>query len=590
MSLSGHNKWAKEHNSKFELSKLALIDFTHQCKQINRPPLRIADTTIEASKSVKYLGVYLDQHLNWKEQEAYATKKGATWAAQIRRVVRPDWGLTPKFARRMYTSVALPRILYAADVWAPPDYKSNHKKKPTNKRFTMRLSTIQRAGTLAIVGGLRTSPTDTLCAHADILPSHLELDKACHKAAVRMATLPHSHPVTKMYRSSNKRKVKRHKSPLHHLSNAFKAAHEDFETTLVAGRNPALMGKQPFKIDIPGNKDESKEVDEQAPEHVKIYSDGSAQDGKVGAAAVLQRNGKTIKTLHYNLGSAEEHTVFEAEIIGILMGLQLIETDRKSNISYTIGVDNQAAIKALSSKFNKPGHYIAAEALQAAAKIRRNKGKKFSLMIRWTAGHSGIPGNEEADEEAKKAAEGTTTGATHLPKLLRKTLKYSKSAAIQEENMARKKRWTREWITSPRYAKFKHIDASLPSRKFIKLISNTKISRSDASKFFQLRSGHIPLNAYLHRFKRKESAQCPACRTQKETPQHFLLECPSYAHERWKLGLKKGELELKFAELLTSGKRTIAVAHYMQATRRFTEDKQEIANKGDANRTKASKA
>ena len=122
-----------------------------------------------------------------------------------------------------------------------------------------------------------------------------------------------------------------------------------------------------------------------------------------------------------------------------------------------------------------------------------------------------IPGNEEADEEAKKAAEGTTTGATHLPKLLRKTLKYSKSAAIQEENMARKKRWTREWITSPRYAKFKHIDASLPSRKFIKLISNTKISRSDASKFFQLRSGHIPLNAYLHRFKRKESAQCPAC-------------------------------------------------------------------------------
>lgn len=263
-----------------------------------------------------------------------------------------------------------------------------------------------------------------------------------------MATLPHLHPVMKMYCSSNKQKVKRHKSPLHHLSNTFKAVHEDFKTTLVAGQNPALMGKQPFRINIPGNKDESKEVDKQAPEHVKIYSDGSAQDRKVGAATVLQRNGKTIKTLHYHLRSAEEHTVFKAELIGILMGLQLIETDRKSNISYTIGVDNQVAIKALSSKFNKPSHYIAAEALQAAAKIQRNKGKKFSLTIRWTAGHLGIPGNKEADKEAKKAAEGTTTGAMHLPKLLRKMFKYSKLAAIQEENMARKKCWTREWITS----------------------------------------------------------------------------------------------------------------------------------------------
>ena len=201
--------WAKEHNSKFELTKLALMDFAHQSKKICRPPLQIAGTTIEASKSVKYLGVYLDQHLSWKEQEVYATRKGATWAAQIRRVVRLDWGLTPKFARRMYTGVALPRILYAADVWAPPAYKKEQGTKPiANKRFTTRLASIQRSGTLAIVGGLRTSPTDTLCVHADVLPAHLELDKACHKAAVCMATLPHSHPIAKLYRKASKHNVK----------------------------------------------------------------------------------------------------------------------------------------------------------------------------------------------------------------------------------------------------------------------------------------------------------------------------------------------------------------------------------------------
>jgi ribonuclease HI len=574
----GALQWASEHNSRFELTKLALLDFAHHCKKVNRPPLQISETTIKASSSVKYLGVYLDQHLNWKEQEAHATKKGAIWAAQIRRVVRPDWGLTPKFARQMYISVALPRILYAADVWAPPMFKPEHAAKTdANRRFTTRLSTIQRAGTLAVVGGLRTSPSDALCMHADILPTHLELDKLYHQAAARMATLPHSHPIMKIFQKSSKCRVKRHRAPLHQLTSAYNLTHEDFETITVAGHNPALMGKQPFRTDIQDSKDSSKETDKQAPENIKIYTNGSAQDGKVGAAAIMTRDGKTLRVLHFHLGTADKHTVFEAELVGILMGLHLIEANKKGNISFSIGADNQAAIKALTSKFDKPGHYLAAEVFRTAERIRKKRGKKYSLTIRWTAGHSGIPGNEEADEEAKKAAEGKSTDPEKLPKLLRKWLKISRSASIATVATKRKKRWRREWIASPRYAKFKHIDPTLPSRKFIKLISNTKISRVDASKIFQMRSGHAPLNTYLHRFKRKESSQCPACGAPKETPQHFLLECPAYAHERWKLRPKRGVLETKFAELLTSEKKIIALAHYMKATRRFALDEQEKA-------------
>lgn len=151
---------------------------------------------------------------------------------------------------------------------------------------------------------------------------------------------------------------------------------------------------------------------------------------------------------------------------------------------------------------------------------------------------------------------------------------------IQEEGTVRKERWRQEWITSPRYAKFKHIDSSLPSCRFLKLISNLKMSRADMSEIFQICSGHVPLNVYLHQFKRKESAQCLACGAQKETLQHFLLECPAYTHERRKLKQKKGELEAKFAELIISKKRTTALAHYIQATRRFTGDGQEHTSKG----------
>ena len=36
----GAMQWAKEHNSKFELLKLVLVDFAHHCKNVPRPPYK----------------------------------------------------------------------------------------------------------------------------------------------------------------------------------------------------------------------------------------------------------------------------------------------------------------------------------------------------------------------------------------------------------------------------------------------------------------------------------------------------------------------------------------------------------------------
>ena len=63
----GGYQWSKDHNSKFETSKFALIDFTRS-RAKERLPLHIRGITIQPSSSHKFLGIIIDQELRWREQ------------------------------------------------------------------------------------------------------------------------------------------------------------------------------------------------------------------------------------------------------------------------------------------------------------------------------------------------------------------------------------------------------------------------------------------------------------------------------------------------------------------------------------------
>ena len=82
---------------------------------------------------------------------------------------------------------------------------------------------------------------------------------------------------------------------------------------------------------------------------MQVYADGSAIEGKVGAAAILLREGRPTRALHFHLGPEGKHTVHEAELVGILLGLHLINTEKKGGTTFALGVGNQAAIKAFQS-------------------------------------------------------------------------------------------------------------------------------------------------------------------------------------------------------------------------------------------------
>lgn len=214
----GVEDWSKTHSSPLEYTKLALMNFAHSCKKSNNPALHLPRRSIQPVDHAKYLGVIFDRNLNWKVQQAYAVEKGTKWATQIRRLARPTWGITPKYARRLFISVALPRMLYSIDVWyAPSSVEHREKRALGTAKVTHQLGTVQRAGALAITGGLRTSPTDALNANAYLLPVSLAINKWCHRAYTRMAMLPLDHPLFKPVNWKRTRATARHRGPIHNV-------------------------------------------------------------------------------------------------------------------------------------------------------------------------------------------------------------------------------------------------------------------------------------------------------------------------------------------------------------------------------------
>jgi ribonuclease HI len=291
----------------------------------------------------------------------------------------------------------------------------------------------------------------------------------------------------------------------------------------------------------------------------------------VRAVAILRREGKPDHILKMHLGTTDQHTVYKAELVGMIMGLHLIKTERRSKVKSVLNVDNQAALVAIKSNMNKLDQHLAANLLQLAKQLLERRGNsRFKLTFRWSAGHVRITGNEDTDKKAKAATDSISSEKEELPVCLCKMLGHSLSATQQAYNNKLKHRWATTWARSPRYCWSPFQDVLTPySQKYLKLVSSEGISRKAASIIFQLRVGHTLLNQYLHCFKKIDKLHCPACRHLKETAEHFILNCPKYTHERWPMLRLSGSRTPKFTKILASHKLIAPLTNYIEATRWF---------------------
>ena len=180
------------------------------------------------------------------------------------------------------------------------------------------------------------------------------------------------------------------------------------------------------KTTILQSEEDAKKYDKNNSATVKIYTDESSIEGGIGAAATLYINNTHCRSLQFHLGSDKHHTVFEAKLVGLMLGAALLQ-----QIDYledgTIAIDNQAAAKAITNFCSAPGqHLIDFFLKQMSGLANRHKGVSFEIY--WIPAHQGIPGNEEADKLAKQAAKQQCDFTPSLPAILHAPLPHRKSA------------------------------------------------------------------------------------------------------------------------------------------------------------------
>ncbi len=75
-------------------------------------PLCLQGTVLKLDKQARYLGVILDQKLQWRAQVDKVISRGKWALMACRRLAGRNWGLKPKLMHWLYVSMVRPAMMH----------------------------------------------------------------------------------------------------------------------------------------------------------------------------------------------------------------------------------------------------------------------------------------------------------------------------------------------------------------------------------------------------------------------------------------------------------------------------------------------
>ena len=246
------------------------------------------------------------------------------------------------------------------------------------------------------------------------------------------------------------------------------------------------------------------------PETITAYTDGSVDPitDKAGSGLVLHKNYTKIfnQALHVPDGSS----TLQAELYAILMALEAVKEAEEKTL--LICTDSLGSIQALKQHAPQDNHELLAH-LHKLLNERDTADKE--TLVYWVPSHVGVPGNEAADTEAKKALQLTDIEYIPVSRGNQKTLinRFCKPPPPD--------------LTSNSVALYTQ-----------RVGSTTQMYPKDATRPIQTDINYTRLAYKLYREKPfgrdTAAAPCPDCR-EDYSYLHFFLQCTAHRPDTLKL-------------------------------------------------------
>jgi hypothetical protein len=244
-----------------------------------------------------------------------------------------------------------------------------------------------------------------------------------------------------------------------------------------------------------------------------------------------------------------QNSVYGGELQGIRLGLDLVHDSLFPQSQIAIFADNQGAIYSSSKPRHQNGQHILIDTINT---VQALKTQGYDITLYWISAHGGGPGNEQADMEAKWAAEWGDISQAKLLPTVGSIVNFWTNKRLKQE-------WAARWSYKKTPGRAIHKLQPLPTKEV--LYKHDGLPKHLSSLITQMRTDKIGLKAFLYGLKLATSPLCDSYNSgAHQTTKYIILSCPAFSHIRlqWPPDLK---------EILNHSTMALEAANFMYKTR-----------------------
>jgi ribonuclease HI len=231
--------------------------------------------------------------------------------------------------------------------------------------------------------------------------------------------------------------------------------------------------------------------------------------GRTGAGVYGQSMGRRL-----SISLGKYVTVFQAKICAILACVYEVQSIARSEKYISICSDSQATLEAL------PAVKATSPFVRQCQRVLYDISTYHCVELFWVPGHSGILGNEIADELAREGSAHHFVGLVPTVVVSRQCIRRKIQCWLDRQHLVR---W-RGLSGTLRQAQGLILGPCIANKTMV-----MSFNRAQSRVVIGLLTGHNTLRRHLHIMGLMDSPLCRKCGAGEETSAHVLCECEALA-------------------------------------------------------------